>query len=157
MYFIAFVVLVAVGLGINHLMLRLFRRKHVVGDIAESQDDLLTVETKEALAKDAQDLRAAVSDLTGHITARLRELEAKEAQLKVLIASIDERLAKFAVMQEEKQSVAEAAVCGSARDTYKIADLYQQGMNTTEIARSLGLGIGEVELRLGFMNKFDKA
>jgi hypothetical protein len=141
--------------------------------IPVSPEVLLSAEVKNELEHEVQSIQQVMGELLEQVHRKVRHLDAKEAQLMSLVQQAEVRMKELTdllqrVSLEQKEaslkktadelfldavSEAEPLPMGGAAHDQKIFELTQQGMSLVEIAKTLGVGTGEVSLRLGLLQR----
>jgi hypothetical protein len=106
---------------------------------------------------DVQALTTAVHNAVGDIDMRTAELKDLTTKLEALISLANERIQTLSHMLEVSPCIESSDLELAARtDTPQVLHMHQQGMKTADIARSLGMGQSEVELRLGVLTRLNR-
>jgi|GEM_PF-3308891 len=138
-----------------------------------SAEVLLSPEVKNELDHEVQSIQQAMGELLEQVNRKVKHLDEKEAQLMSLVQQAEVRMKELTgllqrVSVEQKAvslrapadelfldvvSEAEQLPLVEADHDQKISELTRQGMSLVEIAKTLGVGTGEVSLRLGLLQR----
>jgi hypothetical protein len=154
-YVAAFIILMSLGLGVNYLMMNFVRNRLNAKNKTEPEEDPLSRQMKEEIDAETEGLKNAIRDLLVDIETKAQDLDRRETQLNELVRCADERIKELAQLKCEPADRADCESVKSDRqqDFRKVYELHQKGLNAKDIARNLGIGVGEVELKLGLLSK----
>lgn len=152
-YLLMFIGLMILGLGVNYLISHFLKSRLQALKKKEfnPEDDPLILEMKSGIDKEMESLKLVIKELMTEIQLKFQELEKRENILNNLISLADERIEKLSKISEVFPQ--DTLSLNNQMAFCRIYELYKQGMDRREIAKSLGIGIGEVDLRLGLLNK----
>ncbi len=153
-YVAAFIFLTGIGLGVNYLMINFFRSRFRANNNNGQSEEALPADIKEDIQKQSETLKAAVTELLADIQSKSDMLAQREASLNELLKLVDERLDELSRAAETVPEPSGFAFGSGNQSSFrKVFELHQQGLAAHDIARNLGIGVGEVELRLGILNR----
>lgn len=141
--------------------------------IPVSPEVLLSAEVKNELEHEVQSIQQVMGELLEQVHRKVKHLDEKEAQLMSLVQQADVRMKELTDLLQRVSAEQKAVSLKSTADELfldiasapeqlpmaepdhdqKIFELTQQGLSLVEIAKTLGVGTGEVSLRLGLLQR----
>lgn len=153
-YVAAFIFLVGLGMGVNYLMMGYMRSRLKAKANPSVDEESLPAEFREEISAQVQNLKQTVQELMDGIDEKSRQLDERQERLNQLLQLVDERLAQVSAVAPALESTdREHVKSGNQNNFQKVFELHRQGLRSTDIARNLRIGVGEVELRLGILSK----
>ncbi len=148
---IALIMVTGAALSVICLVMRLFKIRPInkEGNQINPEDDSLFLEIKEDLDKEIEVLKLTAEELLNEIDIKFRSLKEKEIHLDKLIKLADERIEELS----RKDNMKSCDDFQLNEGSHRIYELHQKGMKSVEIARNMGIGVGEVELRIGLLDR----
>lgn len=138
---------------------------------AKAEENMLPPEVKNEVEQQMQSLQSMLVGIVERAEKTCAEISQKEATVTVLIEQLERKIQEYSVLHLKQEEIhlweapviekeAGTVLCAAAGvpqdysdQTEKVHELSRQGMSQVEIAKTLGLGIGEVSLYLGLFNK----
>jgi hypothetical protein len=150
-------ILMSVGIALNYALNYFFKNRLMQTNkrLEPLADDHLSKQMEDEVQQELGNLKKAMGECMRFIEERTRLLQEKEEALEALIGQVDERIADLQKLKHDVSQVpdVEGEVAETLGHSHKVYELYKQGMDAARIAQHLGIGRGEVELRLGLLQR----